>query len=69
MSIFFPIEKILDPDHGMLIFRDYGLYDYSMIRYSNGHKLSENFYVRQDGTRTYYFSIGKSFIQLCFPLT
>ncbi|XP_075678476.1 tRNA N(3)-cytidine methyltransferase METTL6 [Dermatophagoides pteronyssinus] len=51
------ISDILDPDHGMLIFRDYGLYDYSMIRYSNGHKLSENFYVRQDGTRTYYFSI------------
>ena len=29
-----------------------------MLRFSKGHKLSENFYVRQDGTRAYYFSTG-----------
>ncbi|KAH9517074.1 Methyltransferase-like protein 6 [Dermatophagoides farinae] len=51
------ISDVLDDDRGILIFRDYGLYDHSMLRYSNGHKLDENFYVRQDGTRTYYFSI------------
>ncbi|KAF7488324.1 Methyltransferase-like protein 6 [Sarcoptes scabiei] len=50
------ICDILKKD-GILIFRDYGLYDHSMLRYSRGHKLAENFYVRQDGTRTYYFSI------------
>ncbi|KAI2800519.1 Methyltransferase-like protein 6 [Blomia tropicalis] len=49
------ISKILHPN-GILIFRDYGLYDYAMLRFAPGHKLEENFYVRQDGTRAYYFS-------------
>ena len=44
---------------GCLLVRDYGLYDYAMLRFAPGHKLSENFYVRQDGTRAYYFSLGK----------
>ena len=43
---------------GCLLIRDYGLYDYAMLRFAPGHKLSENFYVRQDGTRAYYFSLG-----------
>lgn len=42
----------------MLLFRDYGLYDHAMLRFGRGHKLSEHFYVRQDGTRAYYFSEG-----------
>ncbi len=29
-----------------------------MLRFKPGHKLSEHFYVRQDGTRAYYFSQG-----------
>ena len=41
-----------------MLFRDYGLYDHAMLRFSGGHKLSDNFYVRQDGTRAYYFSEG-----------
>ncbi len=48
---------MLRPD-GLLLFRDYGLYDHAMLRFSAGHKLSDNFYVRQDGTRAYYFSLG-----------
>ena len=43
---------------GTLLFRDYGLYDYAMLRFGRGQKIEENFYVRQDGTRAYYFSLG-----------
>ena len=43
------------------MFRDYALYDHAMLRFSRGHKISENFYMRQDGTRVYYFSEGKNF--------
>lgn len=49
--------QVLKPG-GMLLFRDYGLYDHAMLRFGRGHKLSDHFYVRQDGTRAYYFSEG-----------
>ncbi|CAI9733977.1 Hypothetical predicted protein [Octopus vulgaris] len=49
------IKKVIKPG-GCLLFRDYGLHDYAMLRFAPGHKLAENFYVRQDGTRAYYFS-------------
>lgn len=52
------IYKVLKPG-GKIMFRDYGLYDYAMLRFSTGHKLADNFYVRQDGTRAYYFSLDK----------
>jgi len=43
---------------GAVLFRDYGIHDMAEIRMAEqkGHKISDNFYVRKDGTRAYYFS-------------
>ncbi|CAN8031606.1 unnamed protein product [Ixodes persulcatus] len=49
------VRRVLKPG-GVVLFRDYGLYDQAMLRFAPGHKIGEDFYVRQDGTRAYYFS-------------
>lgn len=49
-TVFQQLFELLRPG-GVLLFRDYGLYDMAQLRFKAGHKIAENFYMRQDGTR------------------
>lgn len=49
------VYNVLKPS-GLVLFRDYAIYDKAMLRFNTKSKICDKFYVRQDGTRAYFFS-------------
>ncbi|XP_052480442.1 uncharacterized protein LOC105804672 [Gossypium raimondii] len=48
--------SVLKPG-GMLLFRDYGLYDMTMLRFEPDQRVGFREYMRSDGTRSYFFCL------------
>ncbi|KAK3011104.1 hypothetical protein RJ639_010598 [Escallonia herrerae] len=51
--------SVLKPG-GLLLFRDYGLYDMTMLRFEPSQKVGYREYMRSDGIHSYFFSLDST---------
>jgi methyltransferase-like protein 6 len=62
-QVIYKLSRLLKPG-GKLLIRDYGRFDEAQLRFKKGGKLDDNFYVRCDGTCSYFFEL-QELVKIC----